>query len=65
MQWDILGLKRVPGFLKGVRRGPMGLPGPLEIAALAADQVLSRWSKRFWRASACAFRAGQTRAQLF
>ena len=35
-----------------MRRGPVGPPGPLELAALAADQVLSRWSKRFWRASA-------------
>ena len=31
-QWVILGLERVPGVLKGVRGGPMGPPGPLELA---------------------------------
>ena len=34
LQWDILGLERVPGVIKGVRRGPMGPPGPLELSAL-------------------------------
>ena len=33
-QWVILGLERVPAVLKGVQRGPMGPPGPLELSAL-------------------------------
>ena len=33
-QWVILGLDRVPGVLKGVPRGPVGPPGPPELAAL-------------------------------
>ena len=35
-QWVILGLKKVSGFLEGVRRGSVGPPGPPELAALAS-----------------------------
>ena len=38
-QWVILGLKRVSGVLKGVRRGPMGPPGPLELSALSTTRA--------------------------
>ena len=40
-QWVILGLDRVPRVPKGVRRGPMGPPGPLELSALA-DALAAR-----------------------
>ena len=33
-QWVILGLERVQEVRKGVRRGPVGPPGPPELAAL-------------------------------
>jgi hypothetical protein len=36
-QWVILRLERVQRVRKGVRRGPVGPPGPLELAALKQD----------------------------
>ena len=33
-QWVLVSPKRVPGVRKGVQRGPVGPPGPAEVAAL-------------------------------
>jgi hypothetical protein len=37
--WNVPYLERIQGVLDGVRRGPVGLPGPLELAALCLKRV--------------------------
>ena len=53
-QWVILGLERAQGVRKGVRRGPVGPPGPPELAALMWCRVAD--------AGRCGGRAAEARS---
>ena len=44
-QWVLLGLEMAPGVLKGVPRGPVGPPGPPELAALIGSKDRGAFSE--------------------